>query len=290
MGTPVWCCPVQWTKNREVKQAVPGPASDTFARNLLAAHALMTPNQRPPFLFSICFSTLELLQINSFETDLPAPPEFASLGAQGPATAAASPTAAPPFRAVFIRAPAIVETGPDVEVLSEYRVKKAAEPQGGASAPGSAEQQQLDKVGQEAVKRGIFHTDACSLHHFPPDPVAVSMPVSAPERGALHAAHCALLSAHGCDSALGARCAPGPFSARRSLHAQMHGCTKFVVADPTLLLSCVVGTAVGVVSMLAPALLAVTACAQLEKVAVAVRQGKLLATAFHPELTADLRW
>jgi len=30
--------------------------------------------------------------------------------------------------------------------------------------------------------------------------------------------------------------------------------------------------------------------AQLEKVAVAVRQGKLLATAFHPELTADLRW
>lgn len=28
----------------------------------------------------------------------------------------------------------------------------------------------------------------------------------------------------------------------------------------------------------------------LEKVAVAVRSGHLLATAFHPELTADSRW
>ena len=27
-----------------------------------------------------------------------------------------------------------------------------------------------------------------------------------------------------------------------------------------------------------------------ERVAVAVRQGQLLATAFHPELTGDLRW
>ncbi|PRW33817.1 putative pyridoxal 5 -phosphate synthase subunit PDX2 [Chlorella sorokiniana] len=48
-------------------------------------------------------------QINSFETQLPAP-------ACLPRETDASNT----FRAVFIRAPAIVETGPGVEVLAEY--------------------------------------------------------------------------------------------------------------------------------------------------------------------------
>jgi 5'-phosphate synthase pdxT subunit len=49
-------------------------------------------------------------QINSFETELPAPrnlPAFQS-GPEG-------------FRAMFIRAPAVLEAGPSVEVLSEYR-------------------------------------------------------------------------------------------------------------------------------------------------------------------------
>ncbi|KAL4425424.1 hypothetical protein ABPG75_009440 [Micractinium tetrahymenae] len=50
-------------------------------------------------------------QINSFETQLPAPPCL-------PRSSDASDT----FRAVFIRAPAITETGEGVEVLAEYRL------------------------------------------------------------------------------------------------------------------------------------------------------------------------
>lgn len=50
-------------------------------------------------------------QINSFETQLPAPQCL-------PRGSDASDT----FRAVFIRAPAITETGPGVEVLAEYRL------------------------------------------------------------------------------------------------------------------------------------------------------------------------
>jgi len=47
-------------------------------------------------------------QLNSFETELPVPKIAAEIG--GPET----------FRAVFIRAPAILEAGPSVEVLAEY--------------------------------------------------------------------------------------------------------------------------------------------------------------------------
>jgi 5'-phosphate synthase pdxT subunit len=47
-------------------------------------------------------------QLNSFETELPIPKIAAEEG--GPET----------FRAVFIRAPAILEAGPSVEVLAEY--------------------------------------------------------------------------------------------------------------------------------------------------------------------------
>lgn len=46
--------------------------------------------------------------MNSFETELPVPDLVADEG--GP----------PTFRAVFIRAPAIVDTGPSVEVLATY--------------------------------------------------------------------------------------------------------------------------------------------------------------------------
>lgn len=49
-------------------------------------------------------------QLNSFETELPVPKIAAEEG--GPET----------FRAVFIRAPAILEAGPSVEVLAEYTI------------------------------------------------------------------------------------------------------------------------------------------------------------------------
>ncbi|GAB4813000.1 hypothetical protein N2152v2_000046 [Parachlorella kessleri] len=54
-------------------------------------------------------------QINSFETQLPAP---ACLGSDGCEAAAAVDT----FRAMFIRAPAVIEAGPEVEVLARYEL------------------------------------------------------------------------------------------------------------------------------------------------------------------------
>jgi glutamine amidotransferase PdxT len=50
------------------------------------------------------------LQLNSFETQLPVPALVSEEG--GPSS----------FRAVFIRAPAITEAGPSVEVLAEYKL------------------------------------------------------------------------------------------------------------------------------------------------------------------------
>lgn len=58
-------------------------------------------------------------QINSFETMLPAPACLPSDGQHDG-----------PFRAVFIRAPSITETGPGVEILAEYTLspdEKAAQ-------------------------------------------------------------------------------------------------------------------------------------------------------------------
>lgn len=52
-------------------------------------------------------------QLYSFETELEVPALAAVEG--GP----------PSFRAVFIRAPAILETGPSVEVLADYAVSDA---------------------------------------------------------------------------------------------------------------------------------------------------------------------
>ena len=50
-------------------------------------------------------------QINSFETDLPAPIELRSSGG-------GTDEGADTFSAMFIRAPGILEAGPGVEVLS----------------------------------------------------------------------------------------------------------------------------------------------------------------------------
>jgi len=53
---------------------------------------------------------LKFLQIQSFETELAVPKLAEKEG--GPDS----------FRAVFIRAPAVLEAGPDVEVLADYPV------------------------------------------------------------------------------------------------------------------------------------------------------------------------
>jgi 5'-phosphate synthase pdxT subunit len=59
-------------------------------------------------------------QVNSFETQLPAHPQLQQYGADDT------------FRAVFIRAPAVIEAGPEVEVLAQYRLKpEEAAAQGG---------------------------------------------------------------------------------------------------------------------------------------------------------------
>jgi len=51
-------------------------------------------------------------QINSFEAELPTPPCLAALGGD------------PTVRCVFIRAPAIIDVGPDVDVLATYTLTK----------------------------------------------------------------------------------------------------------------------------------------------------------------------
>ena len=55
-------------------------------------------------------------QINSFETQLPAPTCLGSDGCEADAAAADT------FRAMFIRAPAVLEAGPEVEVLARYEL------------------------------------------------------------------------------------------------------------------------------------------------------------------------
>jgi 5'-phosphate synthase pdxT subunit len=64
-------------------------------------------------------------QVESFEIGLPAPPCLPPLDAAAAANGAAAGAdaaadARPPFRALFIRAPAILEAGPGVEPLAEY--------------------------------------------------------------------------------------------------------------------------------------------------------------------------
>ncbi|CAM6040950.1 unnamed protein product [Sphagnum compactum] len=71
-------------------------------------------------------------QLNSFETQLPVP---ALVSEEGGASS---------FRAVFIRAPAITEAGPSVEVLAEYTV------------PSNFQASSLDQVeGQEELQKVI---------------------------------------------------------------------------------------------------------------------------------------
>ena len=55
-------------------------------------------------------------QVDSFETQLPAPAPLCALRGYG----AAAPDG-DSFRALFIRAPAVLEAGASVEVLAEYQ-------------------------------------------------------------------------------------------------------------------------------------------------------------------------
>ena len=63
------------------------------------------------YTFFYCLKMLNYFQIQSFETELPVPHIAATEG--GP----------PTFRGVFIRAPAILEVGPEVEVLADFTVQ-----------------------------------------------------------------------------------------------------------------------------------------------------------------------
>ncbi|CAI5460229.1 unnamed protein product [Closterium sp. Yama58-4] len=156
-------------------------------------------------------------QINSFETLLPFPHHtLQSTSAATPSSEASappppqshpslphpSPDASPaspasPFRAVFIRAPAIIHTGPAVEVLAEYPLPNRASAVAAPAAP--------------AAPAGAGSAEPAAAASAVPDQ-----------------------------------------SGQELSEAEI--------------------------------------LAKLDRVAVAVRQGRLLATAFHPELTADLRW
>ncbi|CAI5948222.1 unnamed protein product [Closterium sp. NIES-64] len=151
-------------------------------------------------------------QINSFETLLPFPHHtLQSTSSAAPpsepstSTAAAAPAAPPtpsqsqasPFRAVFIRAPAIIHTGPAVEVLAEYPLPNRASAVAAPAAP--------------AAPAGAGSAEPAAAASAVPDQSGQEL------------------------------------------------------SEEEIL-------------------------AKLDRVAVAVRQGRLLATAFHPELTADLRW
>jgi 5'-phosphate synthase pdxT subunit len=72
-------------------------------------------------------------QVHSFEAALPAPPPLRALGG------------ADTFRAVFIRAPAVLEAGPAVEVLAEYTLtpEEAAKAGGRGSVVVAVKQGQL---------------------------------------------------------------------------------------------------------------------------------------------------
>ena len=90
-------------------------------------------------------------QINSFETMLPAP-------ACLPSDASHSG----PFRAVFIRAPSITETGPDVEVLAEYTLteeEKQAQVQGGGGGGGSSTDKVAVAVRSHNLLATAFHPE-----------------------------------------------------------------------------------------------------------------------------------
>ncbi len=147
------------------------------------------------------------LQLNSFETQLPVPALVAEEG--GPSS----------FRAVFIRAPAITEAGPSVEVLAEYTV------------PSNFQASSLDQVINILPLWNIAWQNAVDPKQFLIQTLMVTFCILS---WYLHK-HCEV-------------------SHIVFLQVQVEGQEE------------------------------------LQKVIVAVRQKNLMATAFHPELTSDMRW
>ncbi|GJP64502.1 hypothetical protein CLOP_g21480 [Closterium sp. NIES-67] len=201
-GRPVWgtCAGLIFLANKALGQksggqALLGGLDCTVHRNFFGSQ-INSFETLLPFPHHTLQSTTTTSSASAAEAP-PTPPQAdPSLPHSSPDSSSPSPDASP-FRAVFIRAPAIIQTGPAVEVLAEYPLPNRAS--------------------------------------------ALATPAGA-------AAHAGAGSA---EPAATASAVPGQ-SAQELSEAE--------ILD------------------------------KLDRVAVAVRQGKLLATAFHPELTADLRW
>lgn len=87
------------------------------------------------------------LQINSFETRLPAPALVATGGGEDT------------FRAVFIRAPAVVEVGPEVEVLAEYNLQPGTAPMDVGQLPAKDVEKVAVAVRQGKLLATAFHPE-----------------------------------------------------------------------------------------------------------------------------------
>ncbi|GAQ87231.1 pyridoxine biosynthesis [Klebsormidium nitens] len=87
-------------------------------------------------------------QVNSFETELPTPKELQKLGGEDD----------PTFRAIFIRAPAIVEKGPSVDVLAQIDL-----PEGTTTSTADENGQEINKViiavRQDQLLATAFHPE-----------------------------------------------------------------------------------------------------------------------------------
>lgn len=149
------------------------------------------------------------MQSNSFEVELPVP------------TLASKEGGSETCRAVFIRAPAIVDVGPSVQVLAEYSL-----------APG----QSVDASDQVKILRSPLLAQAANY----PELCVVKLYALSMQKN-------------------------------QSVSSSFSG----------LLRSSDSG---------APFMCALQKGGSKGKVVVAVKQNNMLATAFHPELTSDLRW
>ncbi len=148
------------------------------------------------------------LQLNSFETQLPVPALVSEEG--GPSS----------FRAVFIRAPAITEAGPSVEVLAEYTL------------PSNFQTSALDQVSNIFPFWNIAWQNVVDPKQF----------------------------------------------------------LKFAVGWYFFVFCHDIFTSTVGFLILIFLWVQVEGQEELQKVIVAVRQKNLMATAFHPELTSDMRW
>ena len=144
------------------------------------------------------------------------------------------------FRAVFIRAPAVLEIGPGVEVMASYKLSP---------------EEQVREVGMQTST--AFHKSH-TLGDSPNRQPGASMMCRRETQASHHTGtqlQCRPLET------------PRSTACLLSIHVALRG------VRTTAAHSCALQASQG-----------------RPEVAVAVRSGVLLATAFHPELTTDLRW